>query len=152
MDEHFHHRSPLTMPTNTARLPQVVVKNNLIQRNARPFGEKLAEGEALFPITVTKDLEWAPLTPQRWAKELSKGYTDPQTNLTYWLDDQSIFLRGGKLAMLNTALAAGAITPDTEQTIWDKQNQPHVMKTSEYIALILRMGAYYENLYAQYCP
>lgn len=141
------------MPTpNGPKLPQVVVKNNLILRNARPFGETLATGETLVSIKDARNLEWAPLTPQRWAKEVAKGYTDSVTGLTYWLDDQSIYLRGGKLAMLNTALASGAITGDTIQTVWDKSNQPHEMKTSDYIALILRMGAYYEQLYATYCP
>lgn len=133
-------------------LPKFVAKDNLIIRNAKPVKEVLAPGESLVSFTDAASMQWAPLTPQRWAEETAKGYTDSVTGLTYWIDDQSIYLRGGKLAMLNTALAAGVINGDTIQTVWDKNDQPHEMKTSDYIALILRMGAYYEQLYATYCP
>ena len=147
---------PTPTPSSiTDRLPKLVVKDNLILRQVIPRpGQSvtLAPGETLVSSKDAANLEWAPLTQPRWVKEISKGYTDSVTNRTYWIDDQSVFLRGGKLAVLTVALSKGLITNETPQVVFDKTNTAHTLTTAEYIGLILRMSAYYEQLYATYCP
>ncbi len=131
------------------------MKRYFVNSSNEIVGE-LGQGPLFLLKCVTEEeaakLKWAPGTAKRWAQEKAKGYKDPTTKAIYSLDDDSVLVRSANLSTLLAALQTGVIRNTDPQKTWDINNKEITLTTSEYVALMIRMGTYYRSIYGQYAP
>jgi hypothetical protein len=113
-------------------------------------------GYIIEPAQVRKTwaVEPLPLKTQAeiWADKLAGTITDPVTGIAINANESTRNVLTGQLTMTLAALSAGAITPATPQDIWDAAGVKHTLTTAELIGLMLRYGAAWQALFAEFAP
>lgn len=96
--------------------------------------------------------EWvvSDLEPISHEDILSKGYTDVVTGikLKASVADQTRY--GLVMTLSNEAIAQGKMSGDTQQTIWDYDEKPHVLTTANLKELLVRYGFWCRFIYDNY--
>jgi hypothetical protein len=98
------------------------------------------------------NIENAVDTTAIWYQKLQEGFTDPVTNvkLKTTVDAQRWFT--SMAISVREAIDLGAITNDTQQVIWDFNEQPQTLTTLEIRQVLLRYAAYCQEIFNLYKP
>lgn len=93
-----------------------------------------------------------PTVEEVWQQKLAGRITDPVTGIQIEANEGVRNILTGQLTMTMAALSVGAIQPTTPQDIWDADGAKHTLATSDLIALILRHGAQWQAMFAEFAP
>lgn len=116
-------------------------------------------------ITAWRDARPQPDWAALWADELtyreqiasyesaqSDGYTDQITGVKLKTTTKAQSAFTSLVTMIQEGLSLGAITNDTQQTIWDFNNQPVVLTTLQVRQLMFRYGLHCKSFFDDYAP
>jgi len=87
-----------------------------------------------------------------WAQKLAGVIVDPVTSIPLKASIATRDILTATLVFLREAETAGAITESTYQTIWDADNVPHEMTVADLRGLLLRYGAAWQAMHAEFAP
>lgn len=94
-----------------------------------------------------------PPTPEEvWAQKLAGTITDPVTGIAIHASEDVRNILTGQLTMTLAALSAGVISTATPQDIWDASGVKHTLTTQDLMGLILRYGAQWQAMFAEFAP
>lgn len=106
----------------------------------------------VVPCIVAIPTPAAPTAEIIWHDKLAGSIVDISTGIEIEANEAVRNLLTGQLVMVTTALNLGAITINTPQDIWDAFGVKHTMTTLELISLILRHGAAWQAMFAEFAP
>lgn len=117
----------------------------------QPPGWQLVSG-TVIPYVTAIPTPTAPSAEMIWRDKLAGRIVDATTGIEIEANEAVRNLLTGQLVMITTALNLGAITTSTPQDIWDADGVKHTMTTLELISLILRHGAAWQAMFAEFAP
>lgn len=87
-----------------------------------------------------------------WQNVQNEGYVDQITNIKLKTTIAAQTRFASMIVLVKEAIDLGFITNDSNQTIYDYNEQPHTMTTMELRQLMLRYGLYCKYIFDEYAP
>ena len=123
----------------------------------------LAEGAALPPVdpawgdVVSDVLVDAPTNDAAdmekvWQEKLSGFITDPVTGLKLKADVKSKDLFTSAVVILDTGMRVGAVKASDPFPVWDFYGEEHPMTAQEALAVLVRYGLMWAEMWRVYAP
>ena len=124
-----------------------VVTEFIDQASAESFAT--LNGVDITTITTLTDPPPALTNDDIFAQKIAQGYNIPGTPYYLAMGDNDRSQFSAMLNLINQAIALGMITPDTPQSVMDKDRNPVKLTTLQFQQVMVGYGFYYKQLWDQ---